>query len=137
MICTKDEPAGPPKSPSQCAAAVSLSEQGADHPYVTIFYSVVRGTIYFWGLPVAGTEEREEEKVLVYDQRENDDEANTTDPDEIEEPLIEGQLTATGLMILNDDGVVLRSESEALTFISVIRALYQMRGELDNQGTES
>lgn len=113
-----------PTRPSHCVACVSLSEDGADHPYLSIFYSVLEDAIHFFGIPVTGTEPDEEgNKLLVYED-------GITDPDEAI-PLAAGVLTKAGAMSVDaDPEVYLSDESEALNYIAIIRAMYRMREEL-------
>ena len=57
-----------PNKPSECVAAMSLSEDGEEHPYLSIFYTVNEGRIRFFGLRVMGTE-------VVEAEREGEDES--------------------------------------------------------------
>ena len=129
-----------PDQTSGHTAAISLSEDGKD-PYVSIFYTVDAlgrsdrggrpGAISFTALLVAGTEAVEEESRLVYNNGSLED---TTNPDEIEEPLVVGTLYQDGRMHFEHGvDIMLRNEEEALSLICVMRALYQMQGELTKE----
>jgi len=121
-----------PQKPSECVAAVSLSEDGADQPYVSIFYTREEGAIYFFGVEVDSIDENNDgDKFLVYTDGLNDD---NTNPDEII-PVARGWLTDEGGLTLlpleeNAAGIEIDGEAQTLTFISVIRAVFQMQGEL-------
>lgn len=114
-----------PDKPSECIAALSLSEDGAEHPYLSIFYTVNSGTIRFYGLLVKGTEEVEEEKRLLFKHRNE----STNDPDKADQ-LIAGTLYRSGHMHFDERlDVLLENKDDALTFASVLRAMYQMQEE--------
>ena len=63
-----------PSKPSECAAAVSMSEDDAEHPYASVFYTSHEGRIRFFGLAVTGTKTVEEGNLLTYGE-------GNTDPD--------------------------------------------------------
>ena len=88
---------------------------------------MIRGTIYFFALPVVGVKAVEEEKRLLFPCREE-----TTDlPDTATGFVAIGRLMPKGYLVLDHDhDVVLPNEDAALTFIAAIRALYQMQGDL-------
>ncbi len=118
-----------PENTSGHTAALSLSEDGKD-PYVSIFYTVERGAIAFTALLVSGIEAVEEDKRLIYLNR-GDKRGGTTNPDEVLNPLVVGMLYSTGEMnFTHGVDIMLRNEQEALSLICVMRALYQMQGEL-------
>lgn len=120
-----------PEQTSGHTAALSLSVDDADHPYVTIFYTVERGTIAFTALLVSGIETIGEDKRLLYD---NEAHGDTTNPDEILSPLVVGILHPNGNMnFAHGVDIMLNNEQEALSLICVIRALYQMQGELTKE----
>ncbi len=115
-----------PDQTSGHTAALSLSEDGKD-PYVSIFYTVERGAIAFTALLVSGIEAVEEEKRLIY----RNGSEGTTNPDEVLDPLVVGTLYQDGFMKFEHGvDIMLRNEQEALSLICVMRALYQMQGEL-------
>lgn len=116
-----------PNQTSEHIAALSLSEDGKD-PYVSIFYTVERGAISFTALLVAGVEAFGESQRLVYF---NGSEGNDANPDAIYHPLVVGMLYRNGQMnFTHGVDIMLRSEQEAISLICVMRALYQMQGEL-------
>lgn len=117
-----------PTKPSECVAAVSLSEEGADHPYLSIFYTKEDGMLTFFALPVHGKTEAnaDGESFLTYNDQ------GEIEPDGIC-PLVFGTVHDDGsgsLMEGDDSGIYLRSESDALNLVAAIRAVYQMVGEL-------
>lgn len=108
-----------PTKPSECAAAVSMSEDDAEHPYASIFYTSHEGLITFFGLVVNGTKTVEQGQLLTY--------ANAdTDPDEAA-PLIAGTLE-NGVMRIDtpEDATVLHGMDNATDFVSIIRMVYSM-----------
>jgi hypothetical protein len=121
-----------PIVPGDAFAAMSLSDEGAEHPYMTLFYTINEGTITFFGLRVMGTvEEKNEEgediqKIVYYGATE----CSTTNPNEAvilaAGTLIDGELT-----IFNDsaDEIVFANPDEATDFIQVIRFVYNLAAQ--------
>ena len=110
-----------PTKPSECTAALSMSEKDADHPYASILYTAHEGTIRFFGLVVDGIKEDGENKMLTYA-------GAGTNPDEAI-PLISGTLT-DGLMHIDADGpVILHDLDNATDFVSMIRMVYSMEAQ--------
>jgi hypothetical protein len=109
-----------PTKPSECAAAMSLSEDDAEHPYASIFYTSHEGLITFFGLKVSGTRTVEEGALLVY--------GDDTDPDKAS-PIIVGTLEA-GRMEIGDgrqrSSITLGGQDAATDFVSIIRMVYSM-----------
>jgi len=111
-----------PSKPSECKAAVSLSEDGADFPYLSIFYTKEDTALHFFALTVHGVDENQDgDKFLVYNDY------SETDADKIV-PLLKGVVYDDGSASIED--AEFRNESEALNFIAGLRAVYQMIGEL-------
>jgi hypothetical protein len=122
-----------PSRPSECVAALSLSEDGAPHPYMTIFYTVHEGRVRFFGMRVAGTEKVGEgddasERIVYFGQRGGPRE--TTNPDE-GVVIISGTLR-DGRMVIDtpsSDGIFLRDQATATDFIQTIRMVYSMEAQ--------
>lgn len=108
-----------PSKPSECAAAVSMSEDDAEHPYASVFYTAHEGRIRFFGLAVTGTKTVEEGKLLTYG-------GDNTDPDKAT-PIISGVLER-GTMEIDAEGdtIYLGDMNVATTFVSLIRMVYSM-----------
>jgi len=127
-----------PSKPSECVAALSMSEQDAEHPYASILYTSHEGRITFFGLAVTGVQEDGETdaKLLTYPMTRFNNEANewqttnTTNPDEAGY-IIEGTLE-NGVMVLQGDGdneLTLDGLDDATTFVSIIRMVYSMEAQ--------
>ncbi len=114
-----------PTKPSECAAAIALSEEGASHPYLSIFYTQVEGRIHFYGMEVTGTEENEDDLKLVYAETSA---GPTTNPDGAR-PLAKGILYSDGGLDLSGEAFF-RDEEQTKTYIAILRAVYQMQGEV-------
>lgn len=111
-----------PSKPSECVAAVSLSEEDAEHPYISIFYTKEGDALYFFAYTVHGVDENVDgDKFLVYNDY------GETDADGIV-PLLKGTIYTDGSGSIDD--AEFRNESEALSFVAALRAVYQMIGEL-------
>ena len=112
-----------PSKPSECAAAISLSEDGADHPFVSIFYTKEDGALYFFALTVHGKTEPnvDGESLLTYNDQ------GETEPDGIVR-IAQGTVYDDGSGAIED--TEFRNEGEGLTFIAALRAVYQMVGEM-------
>lgn len=115
---------------------MSLSEENAEQPYASIFYTSNDGHITFFGLAVAGTLQTEEGQLLTYhsttynaelDQYETD---TTTNPDEgdqtIRGTLHEGVMVLCGI---GDKKVTLVDIEQATNFVSMIRMVYSMEAQ--------
>ena len=125
-----------PSKPSECVAALSLSEQDAEHPYASILYTSHEGKITFFGLAVTGVQEEGEERLLTYPMTRFNNEANewqttnTTNPDEAGY-IVEGTLE-NGVMVLQGDGdneLTLDGLDDATIFVSIIRMVYSMEAQ--------
>ena len=127
-----------PTKPSECVAALSMSEQDAEHPYASILYTSHEGLITFFGLAVTGVQEDAETdaKMLTYPMTRFNNEANewqttnTTNPDEAGY-IIEGTLE-NGVMVLQGDGdneLTLGGLEDATIFVSIIRMVYSMEAQ--------
>lgn len=116
-----------PTKPSECVAAVSLSTEDGDHPYLSLFYTVVEGAIHFFGLPVVGTDHNQDGDVfLVYE--------NGVEPDDTT-PLMQGIVLANGTVHIDtpDEYVVLPTEDDALNFVAILRAVRQMSDQINER----
>ena len=125
-----------PTKPSECVAALSMSEKDAEHPYASILYTTHEGLITFFGLRVTGVQQAEEGQMLTYPMTRFNSEANewqttdTTNPDEAGY-VIEGTLE-NGVMVLQGDGdneLTLADMNEATDFVSIIRMVYSMEAQ--------
>ena len=125
-----------PTKPSQCVAALSLSEKDAEHPYASILYTSHEGVITFFGLTVTGVQDEGETKMLTYPMTRFNHEANewqttnTTNPDEAGY-IVEGTLE-NGVMVLQGDGdneLTLDGLDDATNFVSIIRMVYSMEAQ--------
>ena len=125
-----------PTQPSECVAALSLSEQDAEHPYASILYTSHEGRITFFGLAVTGVQDEGETKLLTYPMTRFNSEANewqttnTTNPDEAGY-IVEGTLE-NGVMVLQGDGdneLTLDGLDDATNFVSIIRMVYSMEAQ--------
>jgi len=130
-----------PTKPSECVAALSLSEQDAEHPYASILYTSHEGLITFFGLAVTGVQDEGEERLLTYPMTRFNREANkwettpTTDPDEADK-IIQGNLDNGTMEIVADymgedeNGIVtLAGLDNATIFVSIIRMVYSMEAQ--------
>jgi len=132
-----------PTKPSECVAALSMSEEGEEHPYASILYTSHEGVITFFGLTVTGVQEDTETdaKLLTYPMTRFNREANkwettpTTDPDEADK-IIQGNLDNGTMEIVADymgedeNGIVtLAGLDNATTFVSIIRMVYSMEAQ--------
>ena len=133
-----------PSKPSECVAALSMSEKDAEHPYASILYTSHEGKITFFGLAVTGVQDEGETdaKLLTYPMTRFNNEANewqttnTTNPDEADK-IIVGALYGSGDMELYADdldaderGVLnLNGLDDATTFVSIIRMVYSMQAQ--------
>ena len=107
-----------PERPSQCVAALSMTEGEGDTPYASIFYTAHEGRITFFGLTVTGTEPGEEGDRLQFAP-------NDTNPDHAL-PVVSGTLE-NGRMVLDPDrDIILPDQDRATTFVSIIRMVYSM-----------
>jgi len=125
-----------PSKPSECVAALSLSEKDAEHPYASILYTSHEGRITFFGLAVTGVQDEGETKLLTYPMTRFNHEANewqttnTTNPDEAGY-IVEGTLE-NGVMVLQGDGdneLTLDGLDDATNFVSIIRMVYSMEAQ--------
>jgi len=131
-----------PSKPSECVAALSMTEQDGEHPYASILYTSHEGKITFFGLAVTGVQDEGETKLLTYPMTRFNNEAkkwevlNTTNPDEADK-IIVGALYGSGDMELYADdldaderGVLnLNGLDGATTFVSIIRMVYSMQAQ--------
>lgn len=127
-----------PKNPSQCVAALSLKEEDADRPYISIFYTADEGNIHFFGILVVGTEEVEEEQRLLF-KRPEQAAGSTNEPNDAD-VLVSGTLFNDGAMALiphRHGEFHIEDKDAALTFASVMRAVYQMQGDLTQTQEQS
>lgn len=125
-----------PTTPSECVAALSMSEKDSEHPYASIIYTSHEGVITFFGLAVTGVVEDGENKMLTYPSTRFNSDANewqtnpTTNPDDADR-TIEGTLE-NGIMVLQGDGdneLTLGDLDTATNFVSMIRMVYSMEAQ--------
>ena len=130
-----------PTKPSECVAALSMTEQDGEHPYASILYTSTEGRITFFGLAVTGVQDEGETKMLTYPMTRFNSEAkkwevlNTTNPDEADK-IIQGNLENGTMEIeadyMGDDenGIVtLAGLDNATNFVSIIRMVYSMEAQ--------
>lgn len=112
-----------PIAPSECVAAISLSEEDAPHPYLSIFYTMLDDALHFFAYTVHGVSEEVTpgETWLTY----ND--LGEVNPDAIV-PLLKGVVHTDGSGAIDEAEFL--SESDALNYVAALRAVYQMVGEL-------
>jgi hypothetical protein len=124
-----------PKKPSECFAALSMSEGEDDKPYASILYTTHEGLITFFGLKVLGVVKEGDTQMLTYPSTRFNSDANewqtnpTTNPDDADQ-TIAGTLER-GIMEIEtgQDELTLGSLDEATDFVSMIRMLYSMEAE--------
>lgn len=117
-----------PSTPSECVAAMSLSDDGADIPYLSLFFTTNGDRIRFFALEPGGTEtvtvEGEESERLLYPR---DDGSQTSNPDEAQ-VLVSGTLESGTMTLDTVDqyNIVLETPEQAVNFIQAIRYIYTM-----------
>jgi len=112
-----------PTKPSECTAALSMTEGEEDMPYASIFYTSHEGTITFFGLAVADVVQADEGQRLTFNAE------GSTDPD-MANVLISGTLSGGGMTL--DAGskfIELADQDAATTFVSIIRMVYSMEAQ--------
>lgn len=121
-----------PSTPGEAVAALTLNDGDEATPYLSIFYTVREGAIYFFGMEVAGTEYVHAEQAdggpterLLYRSA---DGAQSTNPNE-GEVLVSGVLDWSGMEI-EQERIRLDSQEQAVNFIQVIRYVYTMQAQL-------
>ena len=110
-----------PERPSQCVAALSMTEGEEDTPYASIFYTSHEGRITFFGLRVTGVEQGDEGQRLQFAP-------NDTNPDHAL-PVVSGTLENGRMTLDTERDIILPDIDRATTFVSIIRMVYSMEAQ--------